>query len=523
MKKRRWIWMASGFLLLCCLGILYIFLKQKNEAATDTADEEEEQEEVIFSLSQDDVQELSFLAEGEEVTWINEEEGWTYAGDDAFPVKDTSITSLITSISSLTSVRTLEDVENPEEYGFDEPQNEIIVKKTDGTESSITVGSKNSSTGSTYIVLDGDTSTIYTIDKDLGSTFSGGLYTYAQGEDFPSITASYITSVEVDKDENSYKIEDAVKASTGWTVEDENGKKMEADSSLVSELQSSISLLSFSGFYEYNCQDWSEYGLDDPQMILTVGYNEEVEVEVDTSDEETDEASAEAAENEDESDADNAETADSEESDDSEEEEPETITKLEQRTMTIQVGNLNDSNIYYVRVNDSSEVRGITQTALDTFLNGKAFDYWSLAVSYVSTTELDHLDVTYNGVTYTLKKISVEETETTTNEDGEEEETTSTVTKYYVDDTEVDTLPFTEFYSAAASMTCQSRLQEYKEDGEAELVLHYYNTDGEELKVAYIERDANFYTVTDSNGNFGLVNKMNVKELIEAFTDLLNE
>lgn len=499
MKKRRWIWMVTGFLLLCCLGILYIFLKQKNESAEDSTGEEETENEVILSLSEDKVQELSFLAEGEKVTWIKEEDGWKYAEDEAFPVKETSITSLITSISSLTSVRTLENMENPEEYGLDNPQNEITVTDTEGAETSITVGSKNSSTGSTYISLNGDNTTVYTVDKDLGSTFSGGLYTYAEGEEFPAITASYITSVDVEKDDDSYKIEDSVKSSTGWTVEDEKGKKTEADSSLVSEIQSSLAALSYAGFYEYHCQDWSKYGLDDPDMTITVNYNEEVEVEAESDEEDSEEESSEDSE------------------------EPETITKLEQRTMTIQVGKRNDSNIYYVRVNDSNEVRGIAQTALDTFLNGKAFDYWSLAVSYMSTTDLDHLDVTYGGATYTLKKASVEETKTTTNEDGEEEETTSTVTKYYVNDTEVETLPFTDFYSAAAAMTCQSRLQEYKEEGEAELVLHYYNTDGEELKVAYIERDANFYTVTDSNGNYGLVNKMNVKELIEKFTDLVSK
>ena len=78
MKKRRWIWMVSGFLLLCCLGILYIFLKQKNESAEDSTEEETE-DEAILSLSEDELQELSFLAEGEKVTWIKEEDGWKYA------------------------------------------------------------------------------------------------------------------------------------------------------------------------------------------------------------------------------------------------------------------------------------------------------------------------------------------------------------------------------------------------------------------------------------------------------------
>ena len=43
------------------------------------------------------------------------------------------------------------------------------------------------------------------------------------------------------------------------------------------------------------------------------------------------------------------------------------------------------------------------------------------------------------------------------------------------------------------------------------------------MTVTYIPRDASFYTVVDQDGNSGLVNKMNVKELIEKLVNLLND
>ena len=73
-------------------------------------------------------------------------------------------------------------------------------------------------------------------------------------------------------------------------------------------------------------------------------------------------------------------------------------------------------------------------------------------------------------------------------------------------------------------MTCQSRLEKYSSTGvEPELVLEYKGTGQKNVTVIYIPRDASFYTVTDQNGNSGLVNKTNVKELIEKLVNLLND
>ena len=162
----------------------------------------------------------------------------------------------------------------------------------------------------------------------------------------------------------------------------------------------------------------------------------------------------------------------------------------------------------------------MSQGAIQTLMDGKAFDYWNKGIEGISIGNLDHLDVTYNGKTYTLKRIVTEkENESETEEDSEKE--TVTETKYYVNDEEVKSEEFMDFYRATLSMECQNRLEENIPKKEAELVLHYAGTDGKEITVSYMPRDASFYTVENQQETYGIVNKMSVKELIETFVILI--
>lgn len=121
------------------------------------------------------------------------------------------------------------------------------------------------------------------------------------------------------------------------------------------------------------------------------------------------------------------------------------------KELVLYVGNVNETDgNYYVRLGDSSELHGISQASLETLLNGKAFDYWKTSIDSMTISDLDHLDVTYQGTTYTLKRVVTEEkvekdkSEDTDNdadddtdadsEDADDEEETKTVTTYYVND-----------------------------------------------------------------------------------------
>ena len=159
----------------------------------------------------------------------------------------------------------------------------------------------------------------------------------------------------------------------------------------------------------------------------------------------------------------------------------------------------------------------MAQSAIDSLLNGKDFDYWKLSVESIAIDELKQLDVTYENKIYSLKRDVKEE------ESEDDSEETKTVTTYYVNDEEADSDAFMKFYRNAQNMVCQRRLEDYSTNNEPEIQLEYYGNDGSVVTVSYISRDSNFYTMVDSEGNYGLVNKMNVKDLIDSLIKLVNK
>lgn len=477
MKKKRGLLAIGGVILLGLLIGIYLVLKNVNQEEETKENEEEQQEESIVEVEAENIKTLVFQLEGEKVTWVQEDGAWSLEGWDDFPVDAGKISNLTAAIKSLKAGRTLNDIQNLQDYGLKEPVNTVQVTLNDGTTETIHIGNKNPSTNDTYVYLDEEKEKVYTVADDLGTTFSGTVFDFAKGEEYPSLVASSIKKIEVTKKENSYIVENTEDSSTGWYVTDEAGGQKKADSTEASSLQSTIAGMGFSGYYAYDCEDWSAYGLDKPRMELKIVYTQE-----DTTEEEDEDKKAEP------------------------------VTK----EMTLYVGNRSQDGNYYVRLNDSAEVHGISQSTIDTIKNGEAFDYWNKTMDGITLADMDHLDVTYGGKTYTMKQTVTEKAES-----SDTEEETKTVTTYYVNDEEVDGTDFASFYNAALGVLCQERLREDGSEGEPELTLVYVGKGGETVTVTYTKRDANFYTAADSNENYGLVNKMDVKGLVDKLAKLI--
>lgn len=321
MKKKRGLYIVGGILLLCLLIGVYILVKKINKEEV-AAEEPEDSQEEILAVSEEDISSLTFRLEGKETTWNKKDDGWNLEGDEQFPVDSDKIGNLTSALDSVKASRKLEKVENLKDYGLDEPENLIKIKKTDDTEEIIGIGDKNPSTEDTYVYIGQDTATVYTVSADLAATFSGSIYDFAKGEEYPEIIATDITQIKIEKSKNGYTLTSDGSSSTSWMVKDENGEENEADTTSAGTLQSTVAGFQFSKYYEYNCEDWKIYGLDEPEMILSVTYKEE------TTEEDTEENSEE----------------------DSSEETP------KEKTIRLQVGNLAEDGNYYVRLGDSKEV-----------------------------------------------------------------------------------------------------------------------------------------------------------------------
>ena len=475
------------------LGVLCAAYEGVNFYVTSQEEKETEENDTsvdLVSLEADDITAVSFTADQNEVEFDKKDDSWTEKSDANFPVNQDTVDSAVKGVASLTADQEISDVEDMSQYDLDNPQNTITLTTADG-DTSLQIGME-SSNNQYYVKKEDDDKNVYLVSSSSIEPFMGTLYDFAESGTFPSVTSATITDVKVDK-ENSYELtQDA--DNLFWNVSD--GKTTEkADTTKAGTVTSAIGSLAYDKFVDYNCTDDSKYGFDNPYAVITVKYTEE-------------------------------------------EQETQTVEK----TLTIYVGDETGDD-RYVKVDDSKEVYTITKDSLTDILDSTMSDFYNLSVSYVSVNDLDSLEVqsadgdhTINIVTETVKaedEDTTDESSTETSDESstdtdssdesssdDEEETTTTT--YKLDGEDLDESTFTTFYNKLINMTAQERLtEEYTPEGDPAYTFIFKDTDGKETTVKYYEYDTNFYAAVVEDKVY-LVNKMNVKDLDEAYQKVVN-
>lgn len=526
------------------LGVLCAAYEGVNFYVTSQEEKETEENDTsvdLVSLEADDITAVSFTADQNKVEFDKKDDSWTEKSDANFPVNQDTVDSAVKGVASLTADQEISDVEDMSQYDLDNPQNTITLTTADG-DTSLQIGME-SSNNQYYVKKEDDDKNVYLVSSSSIEPFMGTLYDFAESGTFPSVTSATITDVKVDK-ENSYELtQDA--DNLFWNVSD--GKTTEkADTTKAGTVTSAVGSLAYDKFVDYNCTDDSKYGFDDPYAVITVKYTEEEAVESDEDSEESTDADTEESTT-DEAAADTSEDADASDEDSSEDKQE---TQTVEKTLTIYVGDETGDD-RYVKVDDSKEVYTITKDSLTDILDSTVSDFYNLTVSYVSSNDLDSLEVqsadgdhTINIVTETVKaededttddtdSDTTDESSTETSDESstdtdssdasssdDEEETTTTT--YKLDGEDLDESTFTTFYNKLINMTAQERLtEEYTPEGDPAYTFIFKDTDGKETTVKYYEYDTNFYAAVVEDKVY-LVNKMNVKDLDEAYQKMVN-
>lgn len=526
------------------LGVLCAAYEGVNFYVTSQEEKETEENDTsvdLVSLEADDITAVSFTADQDNVEFDKKDDTWTEKSDANFPVNQDTVDSAVKGVASLTADQEISDVEDMSQYDLDNPQNTITLTTADG-DTSLQIGME-SSNNQYYVKKEDDDKNVYLVSSSSIEPFMGTLYDFAESGTFPSVTSATITDVKVDK-ENGYEItQDA--DNLFWNVSD--GKTTEkADTTKAGTVTSAIGSLAYDKFVDYNCTDDSKYGFDDPYAVITVKYTEDEAVESDEDSEESTDADTEESTT-DEAAADTSENADASDEDSSEDEQE---TQTVEKTLTIYVGDETGDD-RYVKVDDSKEVYTITKDSLTDILDSTMSDFYNLSVSYVSVNDLDSLEVqsadgdhTINIVTETVKAEDEDTTDDTdsdttdesstetsdesstdtdsSDESSSDDEEETTTTTYKLDGEDLDESTFTTFYNKLINMTAQERLtEEYTPEGDPTYTFIFKDTDGKETTVKYYEYDTNFYAAVVEDKVY-LVNKMNVKDLDEAYQKMVN-
>lgn len=462
------------------LGVLCAAYEGVNFYVTSQEEKETEENDTsvdLVSLEADDITAVSFTADQNEVEFDKKDDSWTEKSDANFPVNQDTVDSAVKGVASLTADQEISDVEDMSQYDLDNPQNTITLTTADG-DTSLQIGME-SSNNQYYVKKEDDDKNVYLVSSSSIEPFMGTLYDFAESGTFPSVTSATITDVKVDK-ENSYELtQDA--DNLFWNVSD--GKTTEkADTTKAGTVTSAVGSLAYDKFVDYNCTDDSKYGFDDPYAVITVKYTED-----------------------------------------------EQETQKVEKTLTIYVGDETGDD-RYVKVDDSKEVYTITKDSLTDILDSTMSDFYNLTVSYVSVNDLDSLEVqsadgdhTINIVTETVKAEDEDTTDTdSSDESSSDDEEETTTTTYKLDGEDLDESTFTTFYNKLINMTAQERLtEEYTPEGDPAYIFIFKDKDGKETTVKYYEYDTNFYAAVVEDKVY-LVNKMNVKDLDEAYQKMVN-
>lgn len=482
--------LAVGVLVVCCgvyMGVKNYVSSQEEQETQNS--EKENSGEIVFKALAGDIKEISFMIEKNEVAFEKKGDIWRKKDEEAFPVNQTILEDVVSSLADIESDRVLEDAENLEQYGLDEPSNTIKikvetskskgdseesgekdnVKEVDENETTLRIGDLNEASNQYYVSKGEDRNTVYLVDSGVIEPFSKSLYEYAEGEDFPAIAdTSEIKKITVTgAEELSYVLEKEEGTGFWYLGEDEK-----ADSAKASSLAAPFGSMAYDSFVDYDCEDMSEYGLDKPYALIEADYLEE------EPEEETEETEGKT-------------------------EEPEMIEKH----LKIAVGNETGDGDRYVCVNDSNQIYTLSSDALASYLDKTEADFWDLAVKSVAMTDVEKLGIEYKGEKH---EVNVSR-ETLEGEDGETEEKST----YLMDGDEVDETDFTTFYNKLNNMIAERRLTEKLEsEGTPEMVITYVTDEGES-KVEYYAYDTNYYAVQVDRKTY-LVNKMTIKSMFEA-------
>lgn len=272
LKRKRML--TVGLLCLVLAGLVggYFILNRHNEKkAAEEAKKEEERlaqadaEVGITTFLLTDVTEVEFSNEEEDYHFVWETEGgdassgkWIKQDEREFPTNEEQLQTLIGTFCEMTGTKRIaaEDVVLSS-YGLDDTKLSMKITLSDGAVHEFQVGDEAPYT-SGYYLLYKNTGDVFVATKLAHTRLIAEKKEFVLGETFPTVNEEAMMEVRVKvrgEEEVSY-------------LPEEN-----ADGSLTyPSIFYDCTRFVASTIQEYNCTDFSQYGLDDPYVTVTVDY-----------------------------------------------------------------------------------------------------------------------------------------------------------------------------------------------------------------------------------------------------------
>ena len=279
MKRAKRIYLLLGVLAAVCVAAFAVLKYEEHKELIQNTDE------IILEVDPGTVDTLSWEYEGETLAFHrDEEEHWNYDGDEAFPVDDEKIADLLAQFEAFGAAFIIEEVTDFGQYGLDEPV--CTINLAAGEESwEILVGDYSAMDEQRYVSIgDGN---VYLVQGDPVDTFDAELKDLIKNDEIPDFDRA--DSIQF-TGEDSYQVvyqEDsgAARSEDDVYFKEEGGALLPLDTGLVNSYFSSIRSLSLTDYVTYNDteEELASYGLDNPELTVTVNYVAEDEEGAETT------------------------------------------------------------------------------------------------------------------------------------------------------------------------------------------------------------------------------------------------
>ncbi|MBQ8799431.1 MAG: DUF4340 domain-containing protein [Lachnospiraceae bacterium] len=270
LKKKRMISVLVLCVVLLGLGGGYFALSRANaKKAAEEAKRQEELEqqanvtEEITTFAMTDVSTIEFSNEENSYvfTWEEEEESmgsWVKQDERDFPTNEEKLQNIIGVFCGMTGTKRIAAADVVQaDYGVDDTACVAKLILTDGAEHSFRLGDKAPYDEGYYMLYE-NTGDVFVVADNVHTQLTTKHIKLVQGETFPSAYPEKITEIRVE-------IRDG-ETTTYAPVDNGDGTI-----SFPSIFYDSTRFVA-STIQEYNCKDFSKYGLEDPYATVTIDY-----------------------------------------------------------------------------------------------------------------------------------------------------------------------------------------------------------------------------------------------------------
>ena len=466
MKRLKRLGILFGVLVIACIAAFCALRYEEHQEKIKNS------EETILEVDPDTVTQLSWEYNGNSFTLNKEDDVWTYADDENFPVDQEHVQTMLELFQEFGVSFVIEDVDDYSQYGLDNPTCTITLQSEDTTYT-VQLGNYSNMDEKRYVSIgDGNA---YLVNEDPLDTFDVELKDLIQNDEIPAF--DQVTSMEtsgetaetiqyVEDSNDTYREDDVYFVKQG-------NELLPLDTSLVNKYLSSLHSLYLDDYVTYNVTDeeLESYGLKDPDLTLTVNYTSK-----DEDDNETDETFViHVSHNPDQTIPDVSETDEEDDSFDA-----------------------------YVRIGESSIIYKITTDEYRSLLAVAYDDLRHKEVIPADTEDIKQIDVTLDGETYTL----------TSREEKKEQ------VWYYND----EKLEDNDFADALSSLKADSFTEESASGQEEISMTLYLDKDNDpEIHVTLYRYDGSDCLASVDGETVSLVKRSRVVDLMEAVRAIVLE